>query len=148
MGVTQSGRSIFQNSKTKKKRRLSIHFWFSIGRGKLFAKGKGIRLGTGGGILFVLGGGKTLTFTHVHESIIGEFSNGLPIARLENKTEDTWALLTNNGHDGAASKDVLKIGHLAGNIEFVRYTIQLLLKNYTGCNYFNDNISRSEIVTR
>jgi len=85
---------------------------------------------------------------HVHESIIGDLSNGVASAKLENKSEDTWALLTNKGHDGLAHKNVLKIGHLAGNVEFVRYAIQLLFKKETGCNYFNDNITQSAIITR
>lgn len=85
---------------------------------------------------------------YVHESIIGDFSGGVASAKLENKSEETWALLTNRGHDGLAHKDVLKIGHLAGNIEFIQYTIQLLFKKHAGCNYFNENISQSAIVTR
>lgn len=85
---------------------------------------------------------------YVHESIIGDFSSGGASVKLENKSEDTLALLTNRGHDGLAHKDVLEIGPLAGNIEFIKYTIQLLFKKQTGCNYFNDNISQSAIVTR
>lgn len=85
---------------------------------------------------------------YVHESIIGDFSGGVANAKLENKSEDAWALLTNMGHDGLACKNVLKIGHLAGNIEFIRYTIQLLFKKQTGHNYFNDNITQSAIITR
>ncbi len=85
---------------------------------------------------------------HAHESIIGDFSSGYTSARLENKTETTLALLTNIGHDGVAQKDVLKIGSLAGNIEFVQYAIQLLFKKQTGDNYFTDNISQSVIATR
>lgn len=85
---------------------------------------------------------------HAHESIIGDFSYGVPIAKLENKSEDTLALLTNRGHDGLAHKDVLKVGYLAGNTEFIQYTVQLLFKKQTGCNYFNENISQSAIVTR
>lgn len=85
---------------------------------------------------------------YVHEAIIGDFSGGLASAKLENKSEDTWALLTNRGHDGLAHKDVLKVGHLAGNVEFIRYTIQLLFKQNTGNNYFDENISQSIIETR
>ena len=85
---------------------------------------------------------------YLHNSIIGDFNSGSPIARLENKTYETLALLTNMGHDGMASKDVLKVGALAGNIENIRYTIQLLMKRQTGKNIFNDNISQSIINTR
>ncbi|MGV8830131.1 MAG: DUF2971 domain-containing protein [Breznakibacter sp.] len=63
-----------------------------------------------------------------HPNIIGDFYNGNPIAKLENKRKETLAMLTNSGHDGVASKDVLKIGCHAGKKEHVEYVLSLLFK--------------------
>ena len=89
-----------------------------------------------------------MTGGHAHDNIIGDFSGGSAIAKLEIVDPYVLALLTNHGHDGLASKDVLKVGALAGDVESIQYTIQLLMKRKSGVNYFNDNISRSTIQTR
>ncbi len=85
---------------------------------------------------------------YLHESIIGDFSNGVASARLENKYNGTLDFLTNRGHDNLATKDVLKIGSLASDTESVRYALQLLFKRQTGQNYFNEIVTQSSIVTR
>jgi len=61
-----------------------------------------------------------------HKNINGSFSNGKSNIFLENKTSDTLKILTNNGHDGIARKDILKLGCNAGNKEQISYILSLL----------------------
>lgn len=67
-----------------------------------------------------------------HSSIIGDFMGGAPVARLENKSPRTLEMLTNKGNSGRASKNVLKVGSLAGELDFIHYTTALLFKKATG----------------
>jgi hypothetical protein len=72
----------------------------------------------------------------------------MPSARLKNDSENTLSIFTNSGQGNIASKDILKVGSLAGNREYIEYFIKLLFKNKTKSNYFEDVISQSQINTR
>jgi len=80
---------------------------------------------------------------HVHEAIKGNIINGFPTVSIEKKGENTLGLFVNN--KGLASKDILKIGSLAGNREYIEYVIKLLFKEQTNANYFEDTITQSII---
>lgn len=80
--------------------------------------------------------------------IEGDMTDHGPVARLVGLPGDTLELLTNKGHGGLASMDILKIGSLAGNLEFVEYTIKLLMRKATGENFFDDVVTQSAIQTR
>lgn len=75
-----------------------------------------------------------------NKNIIGDFNNGKASVKIENKCRETLKMLTN---DGRASKDILKIGCHAGDKEYVKYVIELLLKKRPRMN-----ISQSDIQTR
>lgn len=89
-----------------------------------------------------------ITSGYVDELINGFFKNGEPFVKLVNTSEETLKMLTNKGHSGGASKDILKIGSLAGNVEYINYVITLLFRKKTKCNYFNDVVTQSMIQTR
>lgn len=80
------------------------------------------------------------------DNVVGFFKNGAGVAQLEIKDKEIIDLLCNRvGH---ASKDILKIGAKAGEMEFVKYVIAILIKKQSGGNRFTDNISRSAMSIR
>jgi len=85
---------------------------------------------------------------HVDEAINGCIVNGIPKVSIENTGLKTLELFVNTKEKGLAAKNILKIGSLAENEEYIKYVLTLLFKHQTGVNYFNDNISRSIIQTR
>lgn len=83
-----------------------------------------------------------------HSNIIGDFSTGEAIAKLEIKSSKVLPMLRSHGPKRPAHRNVLKIGAHAGEKKHVQYTIQLLVNKSHGGNYFDDNISQSRIQTR
>lgn len=78
-----------------------------------------------------------------HKNIEGTFQNGKSKIFIENKSPDTLKMFTNDGHDGVASKDILKIGCNAGNKDQISYILSLLYEKKV-----NMIVSQSDIQTR
>ncbi|MBA0885031.1 DUF2971 domain-containing protein [Flavobacterium undicola] len=78
-----------------------------------------------------------------HQNINGSFHNGKSKIFIENRTGDTLKMFTNDGHDGVASKDILKIGCKAGNKEQIGYILSLLYEKKVIMQ-----VSQSDIQTR
>ena len=78
-----------------------------------------------------------------HKNIDGSFLNGKSNIFIENKTPNTLKMFTNDGHDGIASKDILKIGCNAGDKDQIGYILSLLYDKKVIMQ-----VSQSEIQTR
>lgn len=78
-----------------------------------------------------------------HKNIDGNFQNGKSNIFIENKTLDTLKMFTNDGHDGIASKDILKIGCNAGDKDQIGYILSLLYDKKVIMQ-----VSQSDIQTR
>lgn len=78
-----------------------------------------------------------------HKNIKGSFSNGKSNVYIENQTPDTLKMLTNDGHDGVASKDILKVGCNAGDKDQIAHILSLLYDKKVIMK-----VSQSEIQTR
>jgi len=85
---------------------------------------------------------------YVYDKIVGVISNGIPTARLKNDSEKTLSIFTNTGQGNIASKNILKIGSLAGNKDYIEYFIKLLFKSKTKTNFYNDVLTQSKIEIR
>lgn len=78
-----------------------------------------------------------------HKNIKGSFKNGKSSIFIENESSDTLKMFTDEGHNGLAPKDILKIGCNAGNKEQIEYILTLLYDKKCIIQ-----VSQSEIQTR